>query len=153
MLWSSLIWFSLYIFCFLINHQKSKNWKWIFGKLEVLPQYPAQPALITASSSERTVLLSEATEEQKRHAFTVAIATAAAAEAAVAAARAAADVVRLTTTSQSRHYLTKFARNLAAIKIQSVYRAHLVSSLKLYTWIHKLEIYVWVVLMWTMKLL
>ncbi|KAM1208672.1 hypothetical protein ACFX2I_014347 [Malus domestica] len=107
------------------TQKKSKNWKWIFGKLEVLPQYPAQPALITASSSERAVLLSEATEEQKRHAFTVAIATAAAAEAAVAAARAAAEVVRLTTTSKSRHYHTKFDRNLAAIKIQSVYRAHL----------------------------
>ncbi|CAN6576959.1 unnamed protein product [Malus baccata var. baccata] len=89
---------------------KSKNWRWIFGRLEVFQQYPAQASLTTSAASERTVLLSEATEEQKKHAFTVAIAAAAAAEAAATAARAAAVV---------------FDRNLAALKIQSVYHAHL----------------------------
>lgn len=86
------------------------------GRLK-LKQYPALTA------SQRTTL-NEATEEQKRHALTVAIATAAAAEAAVAAAHAAAEVVRLTGASQS---FAKLDRNLAATKIQSAYRAHLVS--------------------------
>ena len=58
----------------------------------------------------------------------MAIATAAAAEAAVAAANAAAEVVRLTGASRSHSYLSKGDQILAAIKIQSAYRAHLVSS-------------------------
>lgn len=86
------------------------------GRLK-LKQYPA----LTASQRTR---LNEATEEQKKHALTVAIATAAAAEAAVAAAHAAAEVVRLTGASQS---FAKLDCNLAATKIQSAYRAHLVS--------------------------
>ncbi|KAM5558630.1 protein IQ-DOMAIN 12-like [Rosa sericea] len=97
----------------------SNKWRWIFGRLE-LQQYPSQ-AVLTAS--ERA--FREATEEQKKHALTVAIATAVAAKAAVAAAQAAAEVVRLTGASQSFHHFTKFDRNLAAIKIQSAYRAHL----------------------------
>ena len=60
----------------------------------------------------------------------MAIATAAAAEAAVAAAHAAAEVVKLTGASRSYSYLSKGDRSLAAIKIQSAYRAHLVSFLK-----------------------
>ncbi|XP_008240758.1 PREDICTED: protein IQ-DOMAIN 14 [Prunus mume] len=100
------------------TQKKSNNWRWIFRRLEVLHQYPAQAAL---TAPERT--LREATEEQKKHAFNVAMATAAAAEAAVAAAHAAAEVVRL--TSQPYRYFTKFDKNLAAIKIQSAYRAHL----------------------------
>ena len=62
--------------------------------------------------------------------MTVAIATEAAAEAAVAAAHAAAEVVRLTSASQSCQHFIQQDRNLAAIKIQSAYRAHLVSSFK-----------------------
>ncbi|CAB4316905.1 unnamed protein product [Prunus armeniaca] len=89
------------------TQKKSNDWRWIFRRLEVLHQYPAQAAL---TPPERT--LCEATEEQKKHAFNVAMATAAAAE-----------VVRL--TSQPCHYFTKFDKNLAAIKIQSAYRAHL----------------------------
>ncbi|KAH0969050.1 hypothetical protein GBA52_029088 [Prunus armeniaca] len=89
------------------TQKKSNDWRWIFRRLEVLHQYPAQAAL---TAPERT--LREATEEQKKHAFNVAMATAAAAE-----------VVRL--TSQPYHYFTKFDKNLAAIKIQSAYRAHL----------------------------
>lgn len=84
-------------------------------------QYPALTA------SQRT--LNEATEEQKKHALTVALATAAAAEAAVAAAQAAAEVVRLTGASKSCLNYSKSDRNLAATKIQSAYRAHLVSFL------------------------
>lgn len=116
-----------------VNLQKSNNWRWIFRRLEVLHQYPAQAAL---TAPERT--LREATEEQKKHAFNVAMATAAAAEAAVAAAHAAAEVVRL--TSQPYHYFTKLDKNLAAIKIQSAYRAHLVSFLETFSYINTLFI-------------
>lgn len=53
----------------------------------------------------------------------VAVATAAAAEAAVAAAQAAAVVVRLTGTPSAY----RKTRDMAAIKIQTAFRAHLVS--------------------------
>lgn len=96
--------------------KKSKRWKWVLGGLKV-KQCPALPA------PERSV--SEATETQKKYALTVALATAAAAEAAVAAAHAAAEVVRLTGASQSSHLFTKGVETLAAIKIQSAFRAYL----------------------------
>lgn len=54
----------------------------------------------------------------------VAVATAAAAEAAVAAAHAAAEVVRLTGTPCRT--FDKEKQTLAAIKIQSAFRGHLV---------------------------
>ena len=88
------------------------------GRLE-RKQYPALMA------SER--ILSEVAEEQKKHALNVAMATAAAAEAAVAAAQAAAEVVRLTGAAESCQRFRKFDPNLAAIRIQSAYRGHLVS--------------------------
>ncbi|XP_062117893.1 protein IQ-DOMAIN 12 isoform X2 [Humulus lupulus] len=96
----------------------AKEWRWDLGRLE-LKQYPA----LMASQSQRT--LSEATEEIKNRALNVAMATAAAAEAAVAAAQAAAEVVRLTGASECCHLYRKLDPNLAAIKIQSAYRAHL----------------------------
>ncbi|KAG6640974.1 hypothetical protein CIPAW_09G041400 [Carya illinoinensis] len=97
--------------------QKSKRWRWFFGKVKH-KQYPALLA------PQRT--LREATEEQRKHALTVAIATAAAAKVAVAAAGAAVEVVRLTGASQSCQRFMKQERNLAAIRIQSSYRAHLI---------------------------
>ncbi|RVW92140.1 Protein IQ-domain 14 [Vitis vinifera] len=96
--------------------QKSKRWKWVFTRLK-LKQCPALAAPC------RT--LTEARDEQKKHAMTVALATAAAAEAAVAAAHAAAEVVRLTGTPQSYHTCDKRNQNLAAIKIQTAFRGHL----------------------------
>lgn len=87
-----------------------------------MKQYP------TLTESNRT--LSEARAEQRKHALTVAIATAAAAEAAVAAAHAAAEVVRLTGASHTYSYLSRGDRNLAATRIQSAYRAYLVSFLR-----------------------
>lgn len=62
--------------------------------------------------------------------MTVALATAAAAEAAIAAANAAAEVLRLTSTPQSFHSCAdKAKQNLAAIKIQTAFRGHLVRFL------------------------
>ena len=78
------------------------------------------------------IKLSEAREEQRKHALAVAFATAAAAEAAVAAAHAAAEVVRLTGFPQPCLEYERRIRNLAAIKIQTAYRGHLVSFFELF---------------------
>ncbi|CAK9142003.1 unnamed protein product [Ilex paraguariensis] len=64
----------------------------------------------------------EAENDQKKHALAVAAATAAAADAAVAAAQAAAAMIRLTVAATERANAVEEA---AAIKIQSVFRAHL----------------------------
>ncbi|XP_011033168.1 PREDICTED: protein IQ-DOMAIN 14-like isoform X2 [Populus euphratica] len=96
--------------------KKSKRWKWVLGGLNV-KQWLALPA------PQRTV--SEASETQKKYALTVALATAAAADAAVAAAHAAAEVVRLTGASHPSRHFTKGVETLAAIKIQSAFRAYL----------------------------
>ncbi|CAL0310097.1 unnamed protein product [Lupinus luteus] len=77
----------------------------------------------TITATDRTLI--EAKAEQRKHALNVAIATASAAEAAVAAANAAAEVVRLTSASCSYSYQSNGDRNMAAIKIQTAYRAHL----------------------------
>ncbi|KAK7278956.1 hypothetical protein RJT34_23997 [Clitoria ternatea] len=96
--------------------KKAKKWGWGFGRIR-----KRQYQTITGPNKA----LIEASEEQRKHALTVAIATAAAAEAAVTAAHAAAEVVKLTGASRSYSYLYKGDRSLAAIKIQSAYRAHL----------------------------
>lgn len=80
-----------------------------------------------ATCSQETRTLNEATEDQRKHAMNVAIATAAAAEAAVAAAKAAAEVVRMAGNAfTTQHFIKKPDPNLAAIKIQSAFRAFLV---------------------------
>ncbi|MED6158345.1 IQ-domain [Stylosanthes scabra] len=99
------------------NNKKPKKWGWGLGRIKG-KQYPKITAPKRAS-------LIEVSAEQRKHALTVAIATAAAAEAAIAAAHAAAEVVKLTGGSRSYSYLAKGDRSLAAIKIQSAYRAHL----------------------------
>ncbi|KAL2540133.1 IQ-domain 24 [Abeliophyllum distichum] len=67
--------------------------------------------------------------DANKHAIAVAAATAAVAEAALAAAKAAAEVVRLTSGSKSRtaavYVSGERRRELAAIKIQSAFRAYL----------------------------
>ncbi|CAA2984454.1 IQ-DOMAIN 14-like [Olea europaea subsp. europaea] len=66
------------------------------------------------------------TLDANKHAIAVAAATAAVAEAALAAAKAAAEVVRLTGGSKSRSAAVFVRhRELAAIKIQSAFRAYL----------------------------
>ncbi|MBA0800532.1 hypothetical protein Gohar_010958 [Gossypium harknessii] len=97
--------------------KKSRRWKWIFRRLKLKQYHPALPAPQKS--------LCEAREEQRNHALNVAIATAAAAEAAIAAAQAAAEVVRLTAASNPSHHFTTIDRNLAALKIQTAFRAHL----------------------------
>lgn len=95
--------------------QKSKRWGWVFGRLKT-KKFPA------ISVPQRTLI--EANEEQRKHAMVVAVATAAAAEAAVSAAHAAAEVVRLTSNLSN---FRKTTCNLAATKIQTSFRAYLVS--------------------------
>lgn len=67
--------------------------------------------------------MNEAENEQSKHAYSVAFATAKAAEAAVAAAQAAAEVVRLTSAAR---YSGKSKEEIAAIRIQTAFRGHLV---------------------------
>ncbi|KAL3632515.1 Protein of unknown function (DUF4005) [Castilleja foliolosa] len=95
------------------ENEKSRKWRWLSKRFK-FRQYPSLEA------PEKT--LTEATEEQRKHALAVAVATAAAAEAAVAAANAAAEVVRLT---NGPYELQKKIQFLAAVKIQSAYRGHL----------------------------
>lgn len=93
--------------------------RWVFKRLKLRQQI--------ATCAQKTRTLNEATQDQRKHAMNVAIATAAAAEAAVAAAKAAAEVVRMAGNAfTSQHYVKKRDPNLAAIKIQSVFRAYLV---------------------------
>ncbi|XP_047147023.1 protein IQ-DOMAIN 3-like isoform X1 [Vigna umbellata] len=68
------------------------------------------------------VKLIEAEKEQSKHAASLAFATAVAAEAAVAAAQAAAEVVRLTSMP---HYTGKTMEEIAAVKIQTVFRGYM----------------------------
>ncbi|KAL2329303.1 hypothetical protein Fmac_022730 [Flemingia macrophylla] len=144
-------WFSLVKRLFIWDRhstqdKKEKRRKWIFGMLKSkrLPSITAP-----LPSKEATLALSEAEEEQSKHALTVAIASAAAAEAAVTAAHAAAEVVRLTGVSQSAiqrkenseesqplktkngasqspyQCLGEIKQSAAAIKIQTAFRGYL----------------------------
>ncbi|KAH9618119.1 hypothetical protein KSS87_011173 [Heliosperma pusillum] len=96
-----------------------KGWRWFFDKFRL-------KKLPTSTLEEKS--LSEAKEEQRKHALNAAKATAAAAKAAVAAAHAAAEVVRLTGVSRSIRPGNKIW-NLAAMKIQTAFRAYLVRLL------------------------
>ncbi|KAJ8565097.1 hypothetical protein K7X08_001557 [Anisodus acutangulus] len=111
-------WFTLVKRLLFIPEAKPKAEKkpkrWILGRFKFKQCPPAIEA-----TPQKT--LTEATEQQKKHAMAVALATAAAVEAAVAAANAAAEVVRLT---NAPYELERKRRN-AAVRIQSAYRAHL----------------------------
>ncbi|KAK3003096.1 hypothetical protein RJ639_019431 [Escallonia herrerae] len=106
------------------SHKAKKRW---FGKHKSLDANfaPTEAALAIPappSPSVEEVKLTEAENEQSKHAYSVAFATAMAAEAAVAAAQAAAEVVRLTTTAR---YSGKSKEEIAAIKIQTAFRRYL----------------------------
>ncbi|CAN7037293.1 hypothetical protein IGI04_004367 [Brassica rapa subsp. trilocularis] len=98
--------------------KKSRRLRWVFRRLKLKHQI--------STRVQETRTLNQATEDQRKHAMNVAIATAAAAEAAVAAAKAAAEVVRMAGNAfTSQHFVKKRDTNLAAIKIQSAFRAYL----------------------------
>ncbi|XP_060177451.1 protein IQ-DOMAIN 12-like [Lycium barbarum] len=107
------------------DQKKPKRWKCCFMrrfKLRKCPAITSAPQQTSADAKETPQqTLTEAKEQQRKHALAVAIATAAAAEVAVAAANAAADVIRL--TNPPNEFRRK--RKQAAIRIQSAYRAHL----------------------------
>ncbi|KAG2279218.1 hypothetical protein Bca52824_050438 [Brassica carinata] len=98
--------------------KKSRRLRWVFRRLKLRHQI--------STRVQETRTLNQATEDQRKHAMNVAIVTAAAAEAAVAAAKAAAEVVRMAGNAfTSQHFVKKRDTNLAAIKIQSAFRAYL----------------------------
>ncbi|XP_057535418.1 protein IQ-DOMAIN 12 isoform X2 [Amaranthus tricolor] len=101
---------------------KSKQWSWLFDRFR-FKQLPTT----TTTSILPEKSLNEAKKEQLQHALNVARATTAAAEAAVAAAQAAAEVVRLAGVSRhsSLRQQESGVHHLAAIKIQTAFRAYL----------------------------
>ncbi|CAH1425491.1 unnamed protein product [Lactuca virosa] len=109
-----------------VDNRKEKK-RWSFGKPMKESPSPAMVAVPVATNGNPPVndsawMLSY--KEQNKHAIAVAAATAAAADAAVAAAQAAVAVVRL--TSHGRGTLFCGGRERwAAVKIQTVFRAHL----------------------------
>ncbi|KAL8193213.1 hypothetical protein R6Q57_027117 [Mikania cordata] len=107
------------------SHKRSSKKYW-FGKQRSLDNdfSKTETALVKSVplSPPTEAKLTEAENEQSKHAYSVAYATAVAAEAAVAAAHAAAEVVRLTSATR---ILGRSTEETAAIKIQAVYRGHL----------------------------
>ncbi|XP_015878074.3 protein IQ-DOMAIN 23 [Ziziphus jujuba] len=106
---------------------KDKKW-WGFLKDKVHNTTPSRPTNINSSTTD-VPCSPTASLDANKHAIAVAAATAAVAEAALAAAHAAAEVVRLTSGSGSGSSATAAHasrnRQLAAIKIQSAFRAYL----------------------------
>ncbi|XP_022765337.1 protein IQ-DOMAIN 1-like [Durio zibethinus] len=101
---------------------KSKK-KW-FGKSKDLGpvSLPEETEVTALPPPTEDVKLTDAENEQSKHAYSVALATAMAAEAAVAAAQAAVEVVRLTSVPR---YPGKSKEEIAAIKIQTAFRGYL----------------------------
>ncbi|KAL6614219.1 hypothetical protein ACP70R_036489 [Stipagrostis hirtigluma subsp. patula] len=123
--------------------EKSKSRrKWPFGKSKhsdpstsavpgtapVAPSPPLPSTQPTRPQSEeiKDVKPVETDSEQNKHAYSVALASAVAAEAAAVAAQAAAEVVRLTAVTTATPKLPVSSKEeLAAIKIQTVFRGYL----------------------------
>lgn len=99
------------------QEKKEKRKRWFIGKLK---SKRAPTLLPPGSKSAR-----EVKKEQNKHVVAVAVASAAAAEAAIAAAQAAANVVRL---SQSPLMYNNCLEDVAATKIQTVFRGFLARS-------------------------
>lgn len=111
------------------NTDSKDKKRWSFGKqspvvavaVDINPQSPNDSAWLSS-------YMSVSEKEQNKHAIAVAAATAAAADAAVVAAQAAVAVVRLTSHGRGTLFSGGIER-LAAVKIQTVFRAYLVSGL------------------------
>ncbi|KAL2330731.1 hypothetical protein Fmac_018312 [Flemingia macrophylla] len=124
------------------QQKKEKRSTWIFGRVKTKKRLPS----ITAPPPSYETRLSEAEEEQSKHALTVAIASAAAAEAAISAAQVAVEVVRLQSSNQqlkgkqeqfqpvkTRHHAPSLStyqcqrkiEETSAIKIQTAFRGYL----------------------------
>jgi hypothetical protein len=102
---------------------KSKK-KW-FGKQKHLDLESTSLGTVTVPPlpAEEEVKLTNAENEQRDHAYSVAVTTAPAADAAVAAAQAATEVVRLTAVTR---FVGKSREEVAAIKIQTAFRGYMV---------------------------
>ncbi|PKU61418.1 Protein IQ-DOMAIN 31 [Dendrobium catenatum] len=104
------------------NQMEKKRWSYMSGR-------------ISCDMAWLRSMYAEKEKEQRKHIIAVAAATAAAAEAAVAAAQAAVAVVRLTNQSH-RVILCGIHEQLAALKIQTVFRGYLVSLIPFLYAIH-----------------
>ena len=105
--------------------------RWLRSLFGVKKSSNRRHSLENQDSSKGLISYSKSSDENK-HAIAVAAATAAVAEAALAAAHAAAEVVRLTSGGGGGgggrgFYDGERRRDVAAVKIQSVFRAYLVS--------------------------
>jgi len=102
---------------------KSKK-KW-FGKQKHLDLESTSLGTVTVPPlpAEEEVKLTNAENEQRDHAYSVAVTTAPAADVAVAAAQAATEVVRLTAVTR---FAGKSREEVAAIKIQTAFRGYMV---------------------------
>lgn len=116
-----------------VLYDKKEKKRWSFAKSGKDANAVSQIPLSIASDIPATdadwlrSYIADSEKEQNKHAIAVAAATAAAADAAVAAAQAAVAVVRL--TSNGRGTLFSGGREKwAAVKIQTVFRGHLVSA-------------------------
>ncbi|XP_057980026.1 protein IQ-DOMAIN 3 [Malania oleifera] len=104
------------------TRKSKKKWFRKHRSTDLLSSPAETTAILVPPTSVEEVKLTEAENEQSKHAYSVALATAVAAEAAVAAAHAAAEVVRLTSTTR---FSGKSKEEVAAIRIQTAFRGYM----------------------------
>lgn len=90
---------------------------------EALPPRPPPPPPPPPARVGVEVKRADVENEQRNHAYSVALASAVAAEAAAVAAQAAAQVARLTASSR---FAGRSREEIAAIKIQTAFRGYMV---------------------------
>nr|GEZ98525.1 hypothetical protein [Tanacetum cinerariifolium] len=101
-----------------------KTTRWLKSLFGAKKPTRTQPSL-SFNGTRKGYSYEEDDHNNNKHAIAVAAATAAVAEAALAAAHAAAEVVRLTSGGGRGYYDGERRRVVAAVKIQSVFRAYL----------------------------